>query len=90
MFLKTNLQGSKMLDSLWADILDKLKAPEVQRSLEVHIIRPVIASVLHILYPYILGVMLLWIIMFVCVALILLILVRGSLMDIPALIVGKQ
>jgi len=31
------------------------------------------------LYPYLLGVMLLWVIMFVCVALILLILVRGTL-----------
>lgn len=74
-----------MLDSLLADILDKFKSPEVQSSIEVHIVKPVISSVLRILYPYILGVMLLWVIMFVCVALILLILVRGSLMDIPML-----
>jgi hypothetical protein len=81
---------SKLLDSLLKDVLDELKTPEVQSSLESHIIRPVISSVLHILYPYLLGVMLLWIIMFVCVALILLILVRGSLMDIPALLVGVK
>lgn len=81
---------SKLLDSLLKDVLDELKTPEVQSSLEVHIIRPVISSVLHILYPYLLGVMLLWIIMFVCVALILLILVRGSLMDIPAMVIGVQ
>ena len=81
---------SKLMDSLLKDVLDELKTPEVQSSLESHIIRPVISSVLHILYPYLLGVMLLWIIMFVCVALILLILVRGSLMDIPALLVGVK
>lgn len=74
-----------MLDSLLADVLDKFKSPEVQSSIEVHIVKPVISSVLRILYPYILGVMLLWVIMFICVALILLILVRGSLMDIPML-----
>lgn len=75
-----------MLDSLVADLLNTFKTPEVQSSIEVHIVKPVISSVLRVLYPYILGVMLLWVIMFVCVALILLILVRGSLMDIPGLL----
>lgn len=70
---------SKLFESLLADVLTHLRSPDIQAALEVNIVRPVISSVLHILYPYLLGVMLLWLIMFVCVALILLILVRGSL-----------
>ena len=41
-----------------------------------------ISRILTILYPYLFGIMLLWLMMFVCLALILLILVRGSLVDI--------
>jgi len=78
---------SKMFDSLLNDVLEHLKRPEVQSSIESHIVRPVISSVLNILYPSLLGVMLLWLIMFVCVALILLILVRGSLVGV---VVGIQ
>lgn len=66
---------SKLFDSLLEDIFTHLKNPEVQTS----ILRPVMTSILNFLYPYILGVMMLWFIMFICVALILLILVRGSL-----------
>ena len=81
---------SKMFDSLLQDALEQLKRPEIKTSLETYIVRPVISSVLNILYPYLLGVMLLWLIMFVCVALILLILVRGSLVGIPLALVGIQ
>ena len=81
---------SKMFDSLLQDALEQLKRPEIKTSLETYIVRPVISSVLNILYPYLLGVMLLWLIMFVCVALILLILVRGSLVGIPFAVVGIQ
>lgn len=78
---------SKFFDTLILDVVDLLNTPEVRSSIEVRVVRPVISSVLSILYPYILGFMLLWGIMFVCVALILLILVRGSLVGIP--LVGK-
>ena len=81
---------SKMFDSLLQDALEQLKRPEIKTSLETYIVRPVISSVLNILYPYLLGVMLLWLIMFVCVALILLILVRGSLVGIPLAVIGIQ
>lgn len=70
---------NKVFSTLFADILEHIKTPEAQRLLESHVIRPVISTVLNLVYPYLLGVMLLWIIMFICVALILLILVRGSL-----------
>ncbi len=73
---------TKMFESLLTDAVEQLKTPEVQTFLEVQILRPVISTVLSILYPYLLGVMVLWIIMFICVALILLILVRGSLVGV--------
>ena len=66
----------KLMDALLADALEQFQRPEIQNA----IVRPVIVSVMNLLYPYLLGVMLLWIIMFICVALILLILVRGSLL----------
>jgi hypothetical protein len=72
---------NKLFGALFEDVLEQLKSPEVQKLIEMHIVRPVISTVLAIVYPYLLGVMLLWIIMFLCVAMILLILVRGSLLS---------
>jgi len=71
----------KFLDPLFQDILERMASPDVQSSLEVNILRPMMLRILNILYPYIFGVMLLWLMMFVCLALILLILVRGSIVD---------
>jgi len=73
---------TKFLDPLIQDVLEKLKSPDVQSSLENQVLRPIISRILNILYPYIFGIMLLWLMMFICLALILLILVRGSLADI--------
>ena len=73
---------TNFLNPLIHDILEKLRSPEIQSSLETQLLRPIITRILYILYPYILGVMLLWLMMFVCLALILLILIRGSLGDI--------
>jgi hypothetical protein len=80
---------TKMLDGLLQDALTRLKSPEVRETLEQTSLRPIISSVLDMLYPYLLGVMLLWVIMFVCVALILLILVRGTLAGVPMIVLGK-
>jgi hypothetical protein len=73
---------TKFLDPLIQDILEKFKSPDLQASLESEVLKPMISRILNILYPYLFGVMLLWLMMFVCLALILLILVRGSLVDI--------
>ena len=80
---------TKLFNALITDILEQLKTPEAQTLLEVHIVKPVITTVLNIVYPYLLGAMLLWVIMFVCVALILLILVRGVLLF-PVIHLGIQ
>ena len=73
---------TKFLDPLIQDVLEKFKSPDLQASLESDVLRPMISRILNILYPYLFGVMLLWLMMFVCLALILLVLVRGSLADI--------
>lgn len=76
---------TKFLDPLIQDVLEKLRSPDIQASLESQVLRPMISRILSILYPYLFGVMLLWLMMFVCLALILLILVRGSLADVLSL-----
>lgn len=76
---------TKFLDPLIQDILEKVKSPDIQSSIEAHMLRPMISRILSILYPYLFGIMLLWLMMFLCLALILLILVRGSLVDVLSL-----
>jgi len=66
----------KLFDALLTDAVDQFQRPEVQNA----ILRPILVSIFNVVYPYLLGAMVLWVIMFVCVALILLILVRGSLL----------
>ena len=66
----------KLLDALLADAAEQVQRPEVQNA----ILRPLLVSIFNVMYPYLLGAMLLWGIMFVCVALILHILVRGTLL----------
>lgn len=70
---------TKLVQALFTNVLEQLKTPDAQRMIESSIVRPIILTVLNMVYPYLLGIMALWIIMFICVALILLILVRGSL-----------
>jgi len=76
---------TKFLDPLIQDVLEKIRSPDIQASLEEQVLRPMISRILSILYPYLFGVMLLWLMMFICLALILLILVRGSLADVLSL-----
>jgi len=66
----------KLFDALLADAAEQLQRPEIQNA----ILRPLFISIFNVMYPYLLGAMLLWGIMFICVALILLILVRGTLL----------
>ncbi len=52
--------------------------PETHDFLEKHVIRPLLERVIRSLYPYLVGVLVLWILMFACLAVILLIIVRGK------------
>jgi uncharacterized membrane protein YdbT with pleckstrin-like domain len=66
----------KLLDAFLADAAEQIQRPEIRDA----ILRPLLVSIFNVVYPYLLGAMLLWGIMFICVALILLILVRGTLL----------
>ena len=71
----------KLLDPLLKDVLEQFQSPAVQEPLEELVLRPLLQRILNLLYPYLFGVMLLWIMMFLSLALILLILLRGSVLD---------
>ncbi len=71
-----------MIEPLLEDLFLYIKTPEIQTTIEKHVLRPIISKILSILYPYLLGILLLWAIMFTCLVLILFILIRGSLGDI--------
>jgi len=70
------------MKKLFQDILDEIQSPLVQKGIEVHILTPILQRIFHIVYPYVIGIVLLWIVMFICLALILLVLVRSSIADI--------
>jgi len=53
-----------------------LMSQEVQTFLENNVLRPLLEKVFKHLYPYLLGIMALWVIMFLCTIVILVILLR--------------
>lgn len=64
------------LPPLVQDILAWLSSPETQAAVEAHVLRPLLQRIFRTLYPYILGVMALWLVMALCLGLILLVLLR--------------
>ena len=60
-------------------IQDFLASSDVQTFLEHSILKPLLDKVFQYLYPYLLGVMSLWIIMFLCTIMILVLLVRAGI-----------
>jgi hypothetical protein len=71
-----------MLELLLDDIFKEFQTPEIQGNLEKYILRPLVSRLLNIVYPYLFGILFLWIIMFSCLVIILFILIRGSISDI--------
>lgn len=59
--------------------LEFLGSTDVQQFFEQAVLRPLLDKIFQYLYPYLIGVMLLWGIMFVCVVLILVIILRSGL-----------
>ena len=53
-----------------------LVSPEIQSFLENNILKPLLEKVFSYLYPYLLGIMSLWIIMFLCTIMILVLLLK--------------
>ena len=68
------------------DVVDITSKAETQEFFEVNFLKPILQRVFQHLYTYILGVMTLWILMFIFTSLILILFVRGSLFD----RIGKQ
>ena len=59
--------------------LEFLGSTDVQQFFEQAVLRPLLDKIFQYLYPYLIGVMLLWGIMFVCVVVILVIILRSGL-----------
>jgi len=60
-------------------VFDFLGSPDVQQFFEQSVIRPLLDKIFQYLYPYLLGVVLLWGIMLVCIVLILVLVLRAGL-----------
>jgi len=91
MFWKTNFIMAKVVTALLDDALSHLKDPEIQDSIHSKIVQPLLAKLWDVLYPYILGVGLLWTILFLCELIILVILLQGGHGgSVPLLVLGKQ
>ena len=75
-------------DNLLHDCIEFGGRPETHSYVETHIVRPMMVRVFKQLYPYLLAVLVLWVLMFVCLAVILVVLLRGSAIDAASLAVG--
>lgn len=75
-------------DNLFRDCVEFGGRPETHSYVETHIVRPMMVRIFNQLYPYLLAVLVLWVLMFVCLAVILIVLLRGSAIDAARLAVG--
>jgi hypothetical protein len=58
--------------------LEFLGSADVQQFFEQAVLRPLLDNIFQYLYPYLLGVMLLWGVMFICIMLILVMIMRSA------------
>jgi len=78
---KKEASGRGFFDNIFQDVLEFTSRPETHTYIELHVIKPLLSRIFHHLYPYILGILTLWILMFACLTIILLLLMRGSILD---------
>ena len=72
----SQMKKADTLPPLAQDILQWISSAETQAAIDSHILRPLLLRIFRYLYPYILGVMALWLVMFLCMALVLIVLLR--------------
>ena len=60
------------------DVLAASANPETHSFVESHIIKPLLERIFRNLYKYLVGILILWISMFACLAVILLLIMRGK------------
>lgn len=62
-----------------ADPVAFFTSVEFQNYFELHVLKPILARVIQYLYPYILAFTFLWVIMFLCTVIILVVLLRARI-----------
>ena len=60
-------------------VLEFLGSADVQQFFEQSVIRPLLDKIFQYIYPYLLGVMVLWGVMFICIVLVLVLILRTGL-----------
>lgn len=60
------------------DPLKIFSSPEFQTYLENNVLRPILSKVFNYLYPYIVGITLLWVIMLLSIIIIIIMLLRAK------------
>lgn len=60
------------------DPLKIFSSPEFQTYLENNILRPILSKIFTYLYPYILGVTILWVIMLISIIIVIIMLLRAK------------
>ena len=68
---------SKVVESLLRDAMEKVKTPEVQRAFQENVIEPILVHILEFLYPYIVGIVGLWVLIFLGI-IVLLVRTKGT------------
>jgi len=68
-------------DNIFRDILEFTGRPETHSYIEDHVIKPLLVRIFKQLYPYLMGILVLWLLMFICLTVILLMVLRGSLVE---------
>jgi len=68
-------------DNIFRDVLEFSGKPETHSYIEDHVIKPLLVRIFKQLYPYLMGILVLWLLMFVCLTIILMMVLRGSLVD---------
>ena len=60
-------------------LFEFLGSADVQQFFEQSVIRPLLEKIFQYLYPYLVGIMLLWGIMLICIVLVLIIILRSGI-----------
>ena len=60
-------------------VFEFLGSADVQQFFEQSVIRPLLDKIFQYIYPYLLGIMVLWGVMFICIVLVLVIILRTGL-----------
>ncbi len=67
---------NKVVDSVVRDLIEKAKTPSVQSFVQSSILSPLFSTIFDAAYPYIVGVLCLWVIMLILLVAILVLLLR--------------